>query len=348
MDLKELNLEEYFENLDIKDVGRAFPYHVNYIARYIENATKLYKNIHPLVEEGAFLIDKVSLNNHGVGHIKTVMHRASQLVSTSGFQMSPYELYVLLMGIHLHDVGNVLGRESHEKKITEVISLITEHMSALSFEDGIEEESITDIASAHGGGIESLMMLDNDMRILDQPVRGQYIAAIIRIADEISDDVQRAKTFLLKTGKLPEDANIFHLYSYCLKTAEYKPDSRCISYIFRIEEEYVHRTYKKGDKDVYLIDEIYERTLKTFKESVMCAKMLRPYIFIDKVRVLLNIILNERDRYGRIQKKIIQYDLNDYGYPKVEFNQLCPNITPWTGCVISSKLKKNEFEDVRC
>lgn len=348
MDLKELTIEEYFEQLSIKDVERGFPYHINYIARYIENATKLYNNIHPLIEEGASLINKICLNNHGVEHIKTVIHRASQLVSTPGFELSPYELYVLLMGIHLHDVGNILGREDHEKKITNIISLIVEHMSALSFEDGIEEESITDIASAHGGGIDSLMSLDNDMRILDQPVRGQYIAAIIRIADEIADDARRAKTFLLKTGKLPEESNIFHLYSYCLKTAEYKPTSKCISYIFRIEEEYVHRTYKKGEEEVYLIDEIYERTLKTFKESVMCAKMLRPYIFIDRVRVLINIILNERDQYGRTQKKIIQYDLNDFGYPKVEFNQLCPKITPLTGQVISSQLKNKKFEDVRC
>jgi hypothetical protein len=63
MDLKELTIEEYFEQLSIKDVERGFPYHINYIARYIENATKLYNNIHPLIEEGASLINKICLNN---------------------------------------------------------------------------------------------------------------------------------------------------------------------------------------------------------------------------------------------------------------------------------------------
>ena len=51
-------------------------------------------------------------------------------------------------------------------------------------------------------------------------------------------------------------------------------------------------------KEVFFIDEIYARTVKTFKEAVMCTKLLRPNIYVDKVRVAISIVLEDKDVYG--------------------------------------------------
>lgn len=348
MELHDKTIEEYFQQLDVEDVKRSSPHNIDYIARYKENSGKLYRDVHPLVEKGAAILDKVYLNDHGVNHIKTVIQRASQLVSTKDFILSPYELYILLMGIHLHDIGNIKGRSNHEEKIDSVIKDIDKAMSSIIFVDDIEKETIIDIARAHGGSCEYLQSLDNETKVLDKTIRSQYLAAIIRLADEISDDVGRANTLLLDSGVLPEKARIFHLYSHCLKTSEFNPASKCISYIFRIEEKHLHNKFLLNDTEVFFIDEIYSRTLKTFKESVLCTKLLRPYIYIDKVRVSINFILEETDIYGKHKKIQLQYDIDDMGYPEIDFVRLCPKMAHLTGEFIAEKLKNKQFEDVRC
>ncbi len=348
MELHDKTIEEYFQQLDVEDVKRSSPHNIDYIARYKENSGKLYRDVHPLVEKGAAILDKVYLNDHGVNHIKTVIQRASQLVSTEGLVLSPYELYVLLMGIHLHDIGNIKGREKHEEKIEAVIAEIDSAISSIIFTDDVEKETILNIARAHGGSYDNLLSLDKEMRVLDKKVRAQYLAAIIRLADEISDDVGRASTLLLGSEKLPKEAIIFHLYSHCLKTSEFNPESKCISYIFWIKEKYLHEKFLLNGVEVFLIDEIYSRTLKTFKESVVCTKFLRPYIYIDKVRVSINLILEETDIYGRHKKIQLQYDIDDMGYPEIDFVRLCPKMAHLTGEFIAEKLKNKQFEDVRC
>ena len=80
----------------------------------------------------------------------------------------------------------------------------------------------------------------------------------------------------------------------------------------------------------------------------MCTKLLRPYIFIDKVRVAISLILEEKDTYGRRKKIQLQYDIDDIGYPDIDFVRLCPQMAHLTGEYIAEKLKNKQFEDVRC
>ena len=161
-------------------------------------------------------------------------------------------------------------------------------------------------------------------------------------------DIFRASNLLIENGLLPEKSVIFHLYSHCLKTAVYKPESKCISYIFMVDEKYLLDKFKLNHAEVFFIDELYERTLKTFKEAVMCTKFLRPYIYIDKVRVSITIILEDKNEYDRNKKISLQYDIDDIGYPEIDFGRLCPKMAHLTGEYISDKLKTKKFEDVRC
>ena len=324
----------------------------NYMqSQYRSNVGILKTHIHPLVEKGASYVDGVFLNNHGVKHIQTVIKRATQLVSTPNFNLSSYEIYILLMGIHLHDVGNLLGRQAHENKIHDIISAINNTTASLGFEDDVEREEIEKIAGAHGGSYDALLNLSKEVVILNHHVHSQQIASIIRLADEISDDYSRSDKVMLQARTLPPEAIIYHLYSHCLKTAEYVCESNIISYIFRIEEQYLHETFLKKreskEESVYLLDEIYCRTLKTFKEVIFCVKHLRPYIVIDRVRVSIDIKLEEKDNLGHSVVKSIKYDLCDNGYPSVEMEQLCPKIAELTGSKVAEQLKKKIFEDVR-
>ena len=73
----------------------------------------LTEQVHPYVGTGAALKDGGFLTDHGPKHIDTVIQRASSLLahpSQSFPQISAYEVYILLLAIHFHDVGNIFGR----------------------------------------------------------------------------------------------------------------------------------------------------------------------------------------------------------------------------------------------
>ena len=253
MDLGGKTIEEYFLGLKIDEIINQFPANFDYIGRYRSNANIMYNDVHPQVEKGAMIIDGGCLNNHGEKHIKTVIQRASQLISTKGLELSNYEIYVLLMAIHLHDIGNITGRKNHEQKIEQIVQIIEKGTAKLDFEDDIEKECIEDIAEAHGGDATNIVRLDTDSKVLGHAVNKKQIAAILRLADEISDDYTRADKLLLQAGSIPPEIVIYHKYSFCLKTAEYIADSKIISYIFRVDEVDLKKKFQKKIKQVILI-----------------------------------------------------------------------------------------------
>lgn len=63
----------------------------------------------------------VYLNNHGEGHVDKVIQKCSELLEKSQCGLNAYEGYLLLCAIQFHDVGNIFGREEHEKKCKEIL-----------------------------------------------------------------------------------------------------------------------------------------------------------------------------------------------------------------------------------
>jgi len=84
---------------------------------------------------------------YGVNHVKMVMDKANSLLAKQKSDLIGYELYILLLSIHFHDLGNILGRSEHEKKIDEVIEKLGESLPL----DMVEKSFVSAIAMAHGG-----------------------------------------------------------------------------------------------------------------------------------------------------------------------------------------------------
>ena len=80
----------------------------------------------------------IFLNDHGPGHMEKVIERANDIVSH--FKTDPpseFEAFLLLSAIQIHDIGNILGRAAHEKKLVEIlrsniIHILTSHFLILS------------------------------------------------------------------------------------------------------------------------------------------------------------------------------------------------------------------------
>ena len=119
-----------------------------------------------------------------------VMQRASELVNagtdqTYQSELSPYEVLLLLLSTHFHDVGNLYGRDGHEQRIMEVM----EKVPAMGTFPLTEKRIIASIASTHGGRVEKSKdtigktLPGEPQTFSGIQYRAQLIAAILRLAD---------------------------------------------------------------------------------------------------------------------------------------------------------------------
>ena len=121
---------------------------VDYQARFRALDEHMNEGVHPRVNEGAVAAGSGWLTDHGVGHVSTVIRRVEDLTFKNGrCVLSPYEAYLVLVAAHVHDVGNVFGRERHEKRAKEILFALESNCVG---DDNIEKRMIFDIAMAHG------------------------------------------------------------------------------------------------------------------------------------------------------------------------------------------------------
>ena len=289
------------------------------------------------VNIGATVSDGIVLTDHGPAHIKKVIERASKLLENAN--LSPYEVYILLVAIQLHDLGNYYGRLGHENKIPYVI----EEKRALFGSDQFEVKTIQSIAMVHGGTVggtgdkDTIIELDHSHRheaSATGSVRPRVLAAILRFADELADDKSRANEKMLRDGTLPKECEIYHAYAASLQSVEIISDAREIRLHFSIESSSLCKRFGKNKSNVYLIDEIFERILKMHLERCYCMQFSRPDMEFDKISCEIKIFKNLTDPHKHSPDELIKFDLADSGYPNEPTDgiySLCPEIRQYKG-----------------
>lgn len=262
----------------------------------------------------------VFLNRHDATHINKVQEKAKEiLMCCNNLNLSYYELYFLLCATVVHDVGNIFGRKDHERSIKTILD--SECKDILP--DSIERRVIARIARAHGGSVsgssDTISILRESEIINNQNVRERLLAAILRFADELADDSTRANYAALKSDIITEASKIYHVYSTALHTVELRKNDINQSYEVVLAYEFDSSTattqYSKAGKQSYLIDEIYERTLKMERERRYCIRYLRPYCHLERIKVQITIT-NSNDEFRSYR---ITYTLEESGYPSTPF-----------------------------
>lgn len=260
----------------------------NNVERYMN------ENIHKHVVAGAAGAGDGILNDHGPGHIAMVEERAYQLLGNKAEELKGYEILILLLSIHFHDVGNVFGRTAHEEKIGDVFDALGERFPF----DSTLQRIITDIAMSHGGnrdGDKDTLAYVNEKEYIDGiPIRARIIASILRFADEIADDKNRASSLLLAMGTIPRENRVFHEYSKCLEPPVIAGDTIILNY--NINSEFVHNKITKLDSEVYLYDEILSRVQKCLCELDYCKRYSDGFIRVSALSVTINVLSHNKRR----------------------------------------------------
>lgn len=296
----------------------AFPGNRDYAKIYSLAKDYMDTHIHSEVKAVAVkIVPEEYLNNHGSSHISDVIKRASSLLSSKEAYVSPYEAFILLMAIQLHDAGHIInGRKEHEKTVRTLIQKLFESPCSIAGLDNTEKITIYKIIGAHSGKDDPIGRLPESTDFLGERVRQRFLAAILRLSDELAEDCLRASIFLLETNSviIDEHSKIFHKYSNALKSCEVHPESHEIVERFELSKEDVLSQIKTTKGDIYLIDEIYSRTLKTFTEMLYCNRFISEYMRITCISVLVDF-----DDVNKFESFLdsISYRLEEIGYPSL-------------------------------
>ena len=222
-------------------------------------------------------------------------------------------------------------------------------LDKLAGEETIEKRVIATVAAAHGGTVrgsvddkDTIGKLAPERVILNQQVHQQLLAALLKFADELADDYTRADRFMLDNGLL-EGSEVYHAYSQSLHSVMIH--ERDIALHFEMSRKTALRQYGKGNKSVYLLDEIFNRTLKMHLERIYCMRFLRTLFSIDRIRVTIEVFENiEQDYLIGPPLETISYTLEESGYPNTPaggIQELCPELHGWTGESLREKLSSS-------
>jgi hypothetical protein len=272
----------------------------------------LKANTLPYVTAGGIAADRTGhLTMHDNEHVLRVRQVAANLISQAqDLSLTPYELTLLLIAIYLHDIGNILGRRGHEKAINRVIKSVAELIAL----DPVEMNTARQIATVHGGTVDgskdTISTLPEKSAVYGQHVRLRLLAAILRLADELADDPARANKTQLATGVLPVESEVFHVVAGALHSQMADPATREITLSYNFPDVTLfQRKLGKLNGKVHLLDEVFERSMKTFHEARYCSRFMRPYLEFE--RVSIDTMIFDADQ--RLLHSI-KYTIAEHGY----------------------------------
>ncbi|MBF0448831.1 MAG: hypothetical protein HQL67_11575 [Magnetococcales bacterium] len=321
----DLPLEKLLEEKST-DPNNGFPdRNVSYWHRYVGIKQWIADTYYQNAGSGLAL-EGERFTKHDIFHVDDVIEAAGHLLgdkangTTQKFiinTLTPYEIYVLLFAILLHDAGNAKRRDGHEKEPKGIIAEMGEAKSGLN---PIERKLIASIAEAHGGRTKDgskdtipAVISSKSTSIGQLEVRSRMLAAVLRFADELAENPRRADDQALKKPYDPPESAIHNLYCKIIDTKiDYCSRQISLNYLFgkdRLKEEFL---YEMGScKKIFLVDYISGRIEKCDRERRYCSKFMSPDGFgFDRIRVSLEIH-DENDE--TIEK--ISLELSDEGYP---------------------------------
>lgn len=317
----ELHLKRVARSQSAKFPRRGGKYFEHYVSMKQHLADKYYSNTGSALaaEQG----DRFT--KHDISHVDDVIGAASQML---GFDceggsanqnnkiLYPYEVYVLLLAILLHDAGNAVRRSGHEKLASEILREISVNTGM----NNLEKSIIANIAQAHGGALDdgnketiTALMSDPEPNIGSIKIRAWKLAALVRLADELSENPTRADESAIANPKTSDLSLLANYYCLCINGRIDFP-SESVHLDFYVDRQLLPRVFKVpdgkgGTSEIMFVDYIAERLEKCERERRYCHRFLAG--FAGYVRIRVKLVIMDADT----EIDSIALDLEEVGYP---------------------------------
>jgi hypothetical protein len=285
--------------------------------RYEACLSFLRANIYPSIDAGLAALSQEDgiFTLHGPDHFDEVVRYAGLLLNVQDdvtVNLSAYEIFALLVAIRIHDAGNMYGREHHERRAYQILA----SMGSAVFKDQFEIRNIAGIAGAHGGvtpdgSKDTISQLRERETYGVVELRPRLIAAVVRFADEICENRTRAAEVLLDTNSLPAHNEVFHKYASVIKSVVPEPKERRVRIAYDLFVEDVLRKWGKGKinssvQKVYLLEEIFSRLEKMFREREYCRRFMREVCDIEHVNATIEIHETPTTEFWSPQESLVR------------------------------------------
>jgi hypothetical protein len=269
--------------------------------------------------------------DHGQLHIESTIETASQILLPSPKnieKLGALDFYLLLCAIIWHDAGNVYDRSSHAEQVSQMITRIN---NEIFFYPTIQR-LVTELVKAHTGedGLD-IPLPEQDCVIGPKTftVYPKALAAVVRFADEISENRSRISPVLLNEGKVPEKNVIYWEYANCIVASRADPLRERIVVTVEIEADRATKRYQcpeeckeysGEDGSISFIEYAISRLQKMNNERAYCAREFAMYASIRKIEVRLMLTQGG----DRVKEYTNEFELHDSGlhghtYPKIKF-----------------------------
>lgn len=272
---------------------------------------------------------------------------AAEITNPGPTELNAYELYLLLAAIRIHDVGNMYGRDGHEKKCFQIL----QQLGAAAGLETTEKKIIARIAQAHGGRTSSgskdtIGQLDISTRSGTVVYRPRLLAGIVRIADEICENRRRAANVLLRERRLPRHSEIYHQYAASIVGNSWSGSDRALYLKFEAKLCDIEKPWGCEERrintntvitEIYLMDEILSRLEKMDRERRYCNMYTREMFTIDAIKITMDIVSDED--HDRIESVKIP-ELSDRGYPEDQGAGLREQLPHYCGAAYGAALRQ--------
>ena len=293
-----------------------------YIAKFRALEEHFFDRVHSLVDVG-LLADGIRADEdgvtpdimtiHGCRHISDLIESLDKIAQSvderrSTTSLNPLEAYLLLCAAHLHDAGNIGGRKDHPIRSRE---LIRGHLKL--FYDTETRQNIFDVARVHGGisgkyGKDTFRELGRDS--FARP-RLRLLAAMLRIADELSENPERVPTELLNWFQASPRSNFAYRYAQAFRRFDLQNDTLGIQLrVYPEQHEYAAEVDGKTIGFFYHL----ERKIDVIEREIRyCSQYGRPDFDVRRIQISVEYY-EESPPSLATNSSILTLDL-DHGYP---------------------------------
>lgn len=155
------------------------------------------------------------LTDHSVIHIVNVQENAAMLIGNDGkSRYNGVELYFLALSILFHDVGNINGREDHNKKVTDIYNMVRNKNSHFNQERRLVLQAVgAHCGKSSKGDKDTLNELTENSDLYSHPLRLRELASVLRFADELAEGPQRTSDYMIENRKIDWNSRIYHEYA---------------------------------------------------------------------------------------------------------------------------------------
>lgn len=253
---------------------------------------------------------------HGTPHVLEVIQNIGNLLGNKLADLPARDIYILLCAALLHDYGNIDGRHDHNKKAK---VFIDEHPDLFESEWSLLN-GIGVVAEAHGG-----VAADGSFDTIAGISLGsqfQFLAAVLRLADELADNSNRTYPSLLSRDLIPDQSLPHHRYCRAIKEVRIADANIEMTILLSPDDLPV---LSGTQRETSLLEFVDRRLSKTQAELRLASRYFYPLLPPLTAAVRLGVLRDGSRTESRRETKLLPFE--GQLTPAKSFFQQCSQLT---------------------